>query len=380
MILSFLSLFAFAAAMADPEAANLDYQASCVFAGMMLTPADCLVSLGTVGRNHSLDLDISRDLFLMDELDDYCTLRRDLVSSVSRGSLALARRGACLFTEKVEAAQSLGYEAILILNDDDNLFVIGASEHAHVHIPVFFAGRSLVDRIREIASSEITGSNMMSVQLRFDRAKPQRYSFQDSAATNFAGVVILICILLTPAASRVLGRKAAGVSMGLDGASSISCILHCVLVALLGFALKLGTFRVLSRLSADHYRFNHNEMDERIFQLLVDSVSSDWGNYRLSRDMIHQFQLSEDNYGDTLFIHPPIFVYLSACFQSFGISLAIIPSVFHLVTVGCIILLVQGMDIPLNVNRNTIMTRAVTIFTFCPIAFFCSQKVFGTTN
>ena len=60
--------------------------------------------------------------------DDFCGLKNTLIASTSRGSLAIAARGKCSFIEKARNAQKLGYKALLLVNSEDDLFVVGGSD------------------------------------------------------------------------------------------------------------------------------------------------------------------------------------------------------------------------------------------------------------
>jgi hypothetical protein len=91
---------------------------------------------------------------------------------------------------------------------------------------------------------------------------------------------------------------------------------------MLSVLLKLGSQRVSDVSARSHDRHNHREADERIFHALVDSVLKSWdiNDYTLrGHELLENYQLAKSNYGDKLFIHPPIFVYLSALLHSFGV-------------------------------------------------------------
>ena len=358
---------------------NLDYSASCSFSTDIVNipiTVECLVSNDSTKRNHKLDLQIAQNLVNKDVLDDYCTPRSDLTSGVSRGMLAIARRGFCSFAEKAIVAQSLGYKAIVVVNDDDELFVIGTSGEAHVRIPVFLVGKTLLQNLRDLLVNPkvAVGSEMINAHLQFDKAKQEKYAFQDSSVPSKMGIALSLCLLVSPIIRCFTG------GLGRDRKGKNFHTMQCVVILLLGFTLRLGTLRIFSPFSADHSRFNHNETDERIYQFLVDSISVNWKKYRLDNGFIHRYQLSKENYGDDLFIHPPLFVYLSACLHHFDVSLAIIPSIFHLLTALCIISILEGMDVPPHVDKNSVIIKAVQFFVFCPIGFFCSQKVSKHTN
>jgi len=112
----------------------------------------------------------------------------------------------------------------------------------------------------------------------------------------------------------------------------------------------------------------------------VHSVLNDWKDYTLSnKDILLRLRLSQENYRDPLFIHPPFFVYSSALLSYVGVSLAIVPTLFVLATSICILYIVKNIDLPetLQYSREEIFLWSVQIYLSCPVVMFCSQKVFS---
>jgi hypothetical protein len=52
----------------------------------------------------------------------------------------------------------------------------------------------------------------------------------------------------------------------------------------------------------------------------------------------------------------------------------VVPLFFHVVTAFCLIGIVAAVDLPSGVCRGDVLMWTIKIFSFCPIAFFCSQK------
>ena len=161
-------------------------------------------------------------------------------------------------------------------------------------------------------------------------------------------------------------------------------------MAFAGFlVLRLGTFRILSidpDSAAAYVIYNHRETDERIFEALVDSVSAKIWAYSLhDHPIVASLRLATENYRDRLFIHPPFFVYSSAILRRlFKLPLPGYALLCQLLTLSLLPVLVYSVsgqmasDKPLS--RFQQMTSgtalwAIAIFSSCPIAAFCSQKI-----
>ena len=152
-----------------------------------------------------------------------------------------------------------------------------------------------------------------------------------------------------------------------------------IVVISLFILLRLGTFRELITGSGEYrsVQFNHKETDERIFEALVQSVSMDIGDYSLGgKPIVDQLRLSPENYGDSLFIHPPNFVYSSMLIQRLtGLSLPAVSVVYHIFSLCLIPCIVQLGNFGIaDTVRGTTAAWAMVVFTCCPIAMFCSQK------
>jgi hypothetical protein len=217
-------------------------------------------------------------------------------------------------------------------------------------------------------------------------------------------------------------------------ARTLVFIAMIVAITVISVSLKLGTFRTISAELASmgiEYTdavgrrsvYDHRETDERVFevrvnefmarellafkndsniymyvfrsQTLINSVLNDAWNYRLSAQDVKRLGLAAENYSDGLFIHPPVFVYLCAALvRLFDLSLPALPLLMHAATLLLIPVLVHvtlfrayllgdastapasatSMELVWGRARSASLW-AMTVFATCPIASFCSQKI-----
>lgn len=145
--------------------------------------------------------------------------------------------------------------------------------------------------------------------------------------------------------------------------------------------------------------YNHRETDEVIFQSLIQQVQSDWRDYTLlGKPLQQQLRLAEENYNHGLFIHPPLFVYTSAALNKWlwpALPLplhAVLFQVIALVATGAVCWHViapsssaDARGLGSNSNsadcsssaegRISCCVWAMILIMCCPIAAFCSQKI-----
>jgi hypothetical protein len=151
--------------------------------------------------------------------------------------------------------------------------------------------------------------------------------------------------------------------------------------------------------------YDHKETDEKIFEVLVHSVSRNLSlaSYHLPAETIETFGLAKDNYGaggpGSLFIHPPLFVLLCVFAQwALRLPLPAVPLLCHALT--CLLvaalpralcdLFVPGGGGARGGGRGggrggawgggrggggAAGVWAMALYTFCPIVSFVSQKV-----
>jgi hypothetical protein len=131
-------------------------------------------------------------------------------------------------------------------------------------------------------------------------------------------------------------------------------------------------------------------------QTLINAVLKDVWNYRLSAQDVRRLGLAAENYSDALFIHPPIFVYMSAgLVRLFDLSMPALPLLMHAATLLLIPVLVHVLLVRTHLlgggggtvsasaaSAGEVLGRAqsaslwaMAVFALCPIASFCSQKV-----
>lgn len=116
--------------------------------------------------------------------------------------------------------------------------------------------------------------------------------------------------------------------------------------------------------------YDHMETDEKIFEALVASVRNNFFDYSLIGKPILD-HISKENYSDSLFLHPPLFVY-SSLFLSYYVPLPLVPIIFQAIT----LLEIVAMAALLSPKENMLhaIVWATVIFSTCPVAWFCSQK------
>lgn len=114
----------------------------------------------------------------------------------------------------------------------------------------------------------------------------------------------------------------------------------------------------------------------------MNSVYESWSRYYIPSEIISQYQLAPENYGDRLFIHPPLYVALClACRSWLGLSLPAVSLLCHCVTCALVLALPYGLQrVFMRYNADhSLLTNvsllAVLIYAFCPIVSFVSQKV-----
>lgn len=108
----------------------------------------------------------------------------------------------------------------------------------------------------------------------------------------------------------------------------------------------------------------------------MNNVILDPLDYRLHPATIQELSLAPENYSDALFIHPPVFVYLSAALHYWcGVPLALVPL---LLQVGTMLLLpvIARAVLPFRTAEEASATalHAWVLLSCCPVAAFCSQK------
>lgn len=326
---------------------------------------DCLVAQFSAEKNYSLSLAVSREALTLCGL--LCEPERHLSAQALKSAIAVIHRGVCSFERKLSVATALGYQAVILINSADSLVVVGG-ELQSGGIPLFVVRNSTLFRITEAFT--VSAEDKYPVKLTYNRAK-RKVTTENGSSMQWiviAGLFVLSTVILFVASSPINNPQ-------LDDVLTWRDYLLCLLIIILSFMLRLGTQRISNPASLSHDRFNHNETDERIYHTLVDCVLKSWSSYSLrGHKIITEYRLAKSNYNDALFIHPPVFVYLSALLNYFGVDLAIVPLVFHVLTALCLVGVVAIIDLPFELRRGDVLLYTVQIFCLCPIACFCSQK------
>ena len=308
------------------------------------------------------NFDILGSVGVLPEECDLCTQAK-ICDKASR-DVAAVMRGGCSFDTKARNANRIGYSSLIIVNNDpdqDN-FPMGSIEKEYQSpIPVVMMHSSSLEYLNKESSQ--VWMRMKDVKKPFEGVKdidPNtiRFTILEYAVWLIPGLFVLLI-----ACSHYIPR---------------ACGYTVSSVILLGlfFALRQGTYRTDTSLrDGSDSIYHHSETDERIFASLVESVESNWWDYSLlGKGTIERLRLSMDNYGDNIFIHPPIFVYTLVILKKlFGFSLPTTTLGMHGVS-----LFLTGQLASLHSTRGQAAEAglaAMVLYSCCPIAAFCSQKV-----
>lgn len=322
---------------------------------------------------------------MLPEACDMCDMASSFGCSMKEVNVDVAAvlRGGCSFDTKALIAKNLGYEALIIVNTapNEDAFPMGTQDSEFVSaIPVVMMHRVS----QEYLSS--TSSPPMMIEMVLDHARPPLSNIgeQDedisllgkmleyvpplpSLLRTFGPAILLclVCVLSTPFKLQLLtGRRR-------------NQLLTFLLTALF-VLMRLGTFRTME--GSGGTELHHTETDERIFTALVDNVEKDFLDYSLrNSNTVSTLGLSVENYGDDIFIHPPVFVYSLYALKRFvGSSLPLSIVIIHTATLLLVkqitILIASRFGAPDGTARSTSLL-AMAIFMSCPLAAFCSQKI-----
>lgn len=299
--------------------------------------------------------------------DSFCDTSQcaDSLRSTNSG-IAVVNRGSCSFEIKARNAIDRGYAGLVIVNNANEAFPMGSqSENYHSSIPIVMVSNRFIDFCTNDSSTSIsisfTSSRRDSNLHKTASSSPpsSSSSLLSSISFEYAILTALITLLLIS-----IGRK-----------QSIEHNVSFVMIILLFVLLRLGTFRI----NYDNTTYQHNETDEKIFETLVDRVSTDIYAYRLSNTDIERYRLSRDNYNDGIFIHPPMYVYLSMLLIKYGkLSFAAVSVMYHFVTLVTIPIIVSQLNVSQQQKQHqytdSVSSLAMLLYSICPIALFCSQK------
>lgn len=322
------------------------------------------------------NFEVTGTVGMLPESCDLCSVSGDECRRAGV-QVAAVLRGGCSFDTKATNAKKLGYHALVVVNNSPNeaVFPMGAKDSDYASsIPIVMMHH---DSREYLASSEV-------IKMVLDHAKHPHddqygndggYKIVDSLPTvlQYCGPAILICLVLlvsTPFKLQWLGGETR----------------HHVLTALLAalfLLMRIGTFRRMQAgagTGEGSSEYHHQETDERIFAALVDTIERNFWDYSLhSSGVIPRLGLSLENYGDSIFIHPPLFVYTLYALKAWlGLPLpasVLLLQVATLLLVRQLTLLVAtrfGTDLP---SARSTALMAMAIYASCPLAALCSQKI-----
>lgn len=249
------------------------------------------------------------------------------------------------------------------------------------------------------------------------REKPRSLSVDVSSVTGLASWIPPLGLLCLGGAVLAIASSSSAVSLkdgfeakGGTGQSRQWWLFLVSLVVILVFSLLFGVTTLRKRLVTESDKFmlsdvsyvapfgsreisyNHRETDELVFEALTATVSKRFWDYSLrSSGVIDTFSLSKENYDDSIFIHPPFFVYALLLLHCLGVPLVLAPVLFHSLTAALIPPLVLGVVSPLlplassshpsaavvgrGTRAYTAALWATVAFVTCPIGRLSSQKI-----
>jgi hypothetical protein len=330
--------------------------------------------------------------------------------------IAVVMRGGCSFSVKALQASAMGYQALLIVSQENSLFTIGSSNASFVSpIPVLAVEKGLLGALTPLASAPVSFSEVFEritgegkvllVSLRHG----QRSS---SISVHNADEITALCLqwleLLQYALLALLALFLAAAffsllyevdlnppqSLGSKPGVASSSLLHAIAfgaLALLFITLRLGTLRRLDGpVGEDVYGllqgYNHRETDEQIYEALIRAMAQSPSSglssaYQLrTLPILRRLQLPLEQYAHALFIHPPLFVLLSVLLLRWlpGLPLPLHSSLLQLSAwLLCTPWLCTEAlrDTSLRAHSLSISLLTMALLLVCPVAAFCAQKL-----
>jgi hypothetical protein len=318
-------------------------------------------------------------------LGDECDLCVDDETNCrSDSDVAAVMRGACSFDMKARNAMRLGYHALIIINHDpeQESFPMGAGDKSFTsNIPVVMMAHGSKEYLSR--ASTTINMNLDNVKVptttRSSGIDGANNSEAGGAKYNAAQITYLLQMLVMGGGFVFLAGTVVVLANPFTVSHKFAHNVAVWLIVILFVAVRMGTFRALET-SDGLSSYHHQETDERIFESLVNSVLSDWRAYSLQgTGMIAQLGLSIENYGDAVFIHPPLFVYTLAVLRGVvGLALPASILVMHAAMLFLVreLALIMGQRSEWAATTNdTAGVLAMVVYTCCPLGAFCSQKV-----
>lgn len=339
-------------------------------------------------------------------------------------SIAVVNRGMCTFEMKSVMAERSGYLGLVIVNTDPSAFPVGAStETFRSSIPVVMIGKE------SLSNEFLKGAN---VRLRLSRLGrfscvfflfPRRLSLSvvcveprksgtlpalheqmiEHAPVLKTELLFALLVSFTVVLFRLWRHYSADTTAQPTTSKGATVFLAFVwvtshgLMILLFLASRIVTIRLLDTVESHKSAgleypllagYNHVETDELIFETLIRAVHYNHTDYSLrNKPILHILNLPRDNYDHALFIHPPVFTYLASFLHYQGrIPLPLIPVFLQLGTLLCLPVIISSMFGTTYASRTgkepdqqatllRVSLRAGWLFLLCPLAWFCSQKL-----
>ena len=301
--------------------------------------------------------------------------------------LAVVRRGNCSFEVKARTASERGYAALVVVNEEEQTgaepFPMGtANASFKSSVPAVMVGSSFLSQLASCRASDATSYETARLRLYFEKsttsngqdveALPPPFMQRLSAAALAVLAVVAVAVVCVMRYATHLWPEWT-LTSGLPAFSYLAIVAFAL-------ALRLGTFRVLVHgTDTNPPVYNHRETDERIFETLVNSVSLDFYDYTIhDKPILDSLRLARENYGDALFIHPPVFVYACMLLRRYlGLSLPAVSLLCNATTMLLLPVLIRlgGFYEGHGRPQGSIEFWSLLIYIFCPITHFCSQKI-----
>jgi hypothetical protein len=233
---------------------------------------------------------------------DYDVLAADSeLQNFDGASIAVVKRGDCAFAVKVRNAEKIGFAGLVIVNKDDDIFPIGmkASEPQPT-IPVVLIDTKIWEYLSKVDEKDIDN---LVLTISYERArtvpvedihetrpiqkqqsipsKPLHVRTEDlfdisSYVKYIAYSLLALSVILTSAymfkaIQTIVPNFTKNDAILSSKNSSSSMLFHFFIVIFVSFfiILRLGTLRIYASLNTKEVLYNHNETDERIFEVIT---------------------------------------------------------------------------------------------------------------
>eukprot|EP01032_Pedospumella_encystans_P015032 gene15031-17232_t len=336
----------------------------------------------------------------------------------------MVKRGNCAFSTKALNAQQAGFELVIIVDSEEEGFPVGPPELDFVlDVPVVMVGQKVWEQVYD-SNMDRALSGLQDVSSAVDKSElASALEGCYTVSLSFAPALSPTTHTASPASNVQPGssdkhklhttkQKLLTPHSHSDATDStvdtaiptisyttylVQALVYMFIVTVF-VGIRLGTLRIYSTTDPQdptQVVYNHRETDERVFETLMRNVLNNFLDYRLHPHTIQELHLAEENYSDSVFIHPPLFVYLSAALHRFcAIPIPFIPIVLQTLALcllpvisKCVLCMVNNLYAVFGgkdeQNRSdyfsegdifSVGVTAMLILSCCPIAAFSSQK------